>query len=178
MPLVQTPKLHLPDYPVRSLLTSPFNHFTGPFMKNGLNLPSDAEIDARAAAAGFTVGAQVHVRNAPEYTAAPIREFTWSDGQVVAVWMFGACRTPLQDLVLLHIEPQVLTEMDTILNSWSKDLNRAEREAGGEPTSVGNWIPDYPEQALVGEEEALVDKEADNQDSTEYSEHPADEQRD
>ncbi|MDF7815486.1 MULTISPECIES: hypothetical protein [Hymenobacter] len=62
--------------------------------------PSQTEIDAQAAAAGFTVGAYVHMSTRDYTVAAPIREFSFSDGEVVAVWMNGACRTPLSELRL------------------------------------------------------------------------------
>jgi len=154
----------------------------------GLNLPTDEKIEALAAAAGFSVGAQVHVRNAPAYTAAPIREFSWSDGQVVAVWMGGACRTPLTELVLLAPETplDLLATIDAILESWGDDLAHAEQEVGG----PNDWIPDYPPHPAEahlehpdgphdepGYELAPYGDESDNQDSTEYPENPADEQR-
>jgi hypothetical protein len=148
-------------------------------MKNGLNLPSDEAIVSMAAAAGFTVGVKVHVRGAPTFTAAPIREFSWCDGRVVAVWMSGACRTPLEELVLLPVEPEVLAEMNSILNGWAKDLRQAATLTGCESAAsvAGDWIPEYQLDCQAAEEIQQLDDE-DNQDSTEYPEDPADEQRD
>lgn len=157
---------------------------------NGLNLPTDEEIDRLATQAGFTVGAMVHVRNAPAYTAAPIRNFSWSSGQVVAAWMGGACRTPLTELVVVAAPPEtqssaeLIAMIDKILDSWGLDLARAERATG----DSDDWIPEYPPQpdeqlehpAGPRDEEGYAltaHDEDDNQDSTEYPENPADEQR-
>lgn len=137
----------------------------------GLSLPTDEQIETMATKAGFTVGALVHVRAAPVYTAAPIREFTWCDGQVLAVWMGGACRTPLVDLVLAPPPPEVMAEMNRILDSWAEDLAKM----GPTGLSTDDWIPDYP--PVPSDWPAGEGAEDDNQDSTEYPEDPADEQR-
>lgn len=60
--------------------------------------PTPSELLAQAAEAGFRVGDYVHMATRDFHTAAPIREFSMSDGQLVAVWMNGACRTPLPAL--------------------------------------------------------------------------------
>nr|GEX01772.1 hypothetical protein [Tanacetum cinerariifolium] len=58
------------------------------------------DLAARAAAAGFRVGAYVHMSTRTAATAAPIREFANLNGQVQAVWMGGACRNLLGELRL------------------------------------------------------------------------------
>ena len=149
----------------------------------GLNLPTDEAIVSMAAQAGFTVGSLVQLRTGPAYISAPIRSFSWCDGQVLASWFEGAERAPLTALMLVPLSPSALKAMDRTLDSWQADWERAVAGQGFGATSL-DWIPDYPpspaEEALVQADE-LRDEESyslDNQDSTEYPENPLDEQRD
>ncbi|QKG59120.1 hypothetical protein GKZ68_20780 (plasmid) [Hymenobacter sp. BRD128] len=109
----------------------------------GLNLPTDEAIVSLAAQAGFTVGSVVRLRTGPDYISAPIRAFSWCDGQVLASWFEGAERAPLSALMLVPLSGADREAMDRTLDKWQADFERATASQGLDATST-DWIPDYP----------------------------------
>jgi hypothetical protein len=62
--------------------------------------PTDQEIIAQAAAAGFAVGDYVHHHSRDHRAAGPIKSFSMCDGTLTVSWMDGAARCALSEVRL------------------------------------------------------------------------------